>query len=109
MVRFLYFLVVAIVVRYVWRLLAQWAASELKRRLAEERRARGGEVPGSEAGAHRTLYKGVMGRDPVCGLHLPESRALRETHSGEPVYFCSEECRKRFSSGDAASTSRAQV
>ena len=103
MIRFLYFLLVAIVVRYVWRLLAEWAGSELQRRLAEAQRARAEEVPGSEPGSgRRTLYKGVMVRDPVCGIHLPEGRALRETHSGTAVYFCSEGCRKRFLSGEVS-------
>lgn len=36
-------------------------------------------------------------RDPVCGMHLAEGLAIAERSSaGEPVYFCSEECRNKF-------------
>jgi YHS domain-containing protein len=36
-------------------------------------------------------------RDPVCGMHLAEPLAIAErSGSGEPVYFCSEECRNKF-------------
>jgi len=36
-------------------------------------------------------------RDPVCGMHLTEGLAIAERSSaGEPVFFCSEECRNKF-------------
>lgn len=35
-------------------------------------------------------------RDPVCGMHLAEGLALVERNDGQVVYFCSEECRKKF-------------
>jgi YHS domain-containing protein len=36
-------------------------------------------------------------RDPVCGMHLAEGLALAERSSGgDPVYFCSQECRNKF-------------
>jgi YHS domain-containing protein len=35
-------------------------------------------------------------RDPVCGMHLTEGLAIVERSGGEPVYFCSEECRNKF-------------
>ena len=35
-------------------------------------------------------------RDPVCGMHLAEGLALAERNAGEPVFFCSEECRNKF-------------
>ncbi len=35
-------------------------------------------------------------RDPVCGMPLQAATALVERHRGEPVYFCSELCRREF-------------
>jgi len=36
-------------------------------------------------------------RDPVCGMHLAEGLAIAERSSGgEPIFFCSEECRNKF-------------
>jgi len=34
-------------------------------------------------------------RDPVCGVRLPESRALRIATSDGDLFFCSESCRNR--------------
>jgi YHS domain-containing protein len=47
------------------------------------------QVPPQEAA--RSISERLV-RDPVCGLALPESRALQ--HGGE--FFCSTECRDRF-------------
>ena len=35
-------------------------------------------------------------RDPVCGTHLPASRALSLSTPSGPQYFCSEACRDRY-------------
>ncbi|MGD8377252.1 MAG: hypothetical protein PVF68_14045 [Acidobacteriota bacterium] len=35
-------------------------------------------------------------RDPVCGTFLPADIALVETVDGQPVHFCSKECRDRY-------------
>lgn len=78
--RLLYFFFLALVVRAVWKSLF-------------ERRA-----VSSPDGVERraSVYKGLMVRDPVCGLHLPESRAIVEIHAGERNHFCSEKCRAEF-------------
>lgn len=78
--RLLYFFLLALVVRAVWKGLF-------------ERRA-----VSSPDGVERqpAVYKGLMVRDPVCGLHLPESRAIVEIHAGERKHFCSEKCRAEF-------------
>jgi YHS domain-containing protein len=102
MVRYLYFIIVALLVRYVWKLIGQWTAEELRRRVGEARAHRGESEP-------RTLYKGVMVRDPVCGLHVPESRALTEQRSGETIYFCSETCRQSFLADASRGSSRARA
>lgn len=38
-----------------------------------------------------------MALDPVCGSYVPLSAAVKSTDGGKTVYFCSEECRERFS------------
>jgi YHS domain-containing protein len=35
-------------------------------------------------------------KDPVCQTYLPRSRALFRTIRGEPQYFCSEACLRRY-------------
>jgi uncharacterized protein len=34
--------------------------------------------------------------DPVCGMKVDRSRALRAVHAGRTYFFCSERCRARF-------------
>jgi YHS domain-containing protein len=38
-------------------------------------------------------------RDPVCGTYVPPRAALSVTAGGSTHYFCSEECRSKFSRG----------
>jgi YHS domain-containing protein len=84
LVRYLYWILLALLIRIVWRSL--WRGA-----LAQPR--------GSSTGdPMSTVYKGLMVRDPICGVHVPESRALVEVRGGERVYFCSEACRASFRS-----------
>jgi YHS domain-containing protein len=39
-----------------------------------------------------------MVKDPQCGTYLPRSDALTRQVKGETCYFCSEECRSKYSS-----------
>jgi YHS domain-containing protein len=40
---------------------------------------------------------GELKRDPVCGTYVPAATAVKKTVSGgEVVYFCSTECRDRY-------------
>jgi YHS domain-containing protein len=86
---------IARILRFVfWVLIVSWSLS-LLRRLVNSMGAAGTnrneplDVPSSAVG--RKLV-----RDPVCGMHLAENLALVERSGGQPVYFCSEECRKTF-------------
>jgi len=51
-----------------------------------------------EAGTKREIHGGQMVRDPVCGIYLPKDIAIRKVIQGKEFYFCSEECKKRFTS-----------
>lgn len=99
MARFLYFILIAILVQYLWRVLAERVAKELRR--MRDSRERTSAEEGGPAGA-RALYRGMMVRDAVCGLHVPEGRAVTERRSGELFYFCSERCRKSFLASEAS-------
>jgi YHS domain-containing protein len=43
-----------------------------------------------------TGHAPAMVRDPVCGMYLDPSLAVKAQSGRELVYFCSEECRKEF-------------
>jgi YHS domain-containing protein len=38
-------------------------------------------------------------RDPVCGMHVAEGLALPFAQGAEILYFCSDECRRKFLNG----------
>lgn len=40
-----------------------------------------------------------MAKDPVCGMTVDESTALRAERDGETFHFCSEQCRTKFLTG----------
>jgi YHS domain-containing protein len=75
----LVFLLVMLVVRAVWRLL-------------------GGIVEGASRGSRVPERGGRMVRDPVCGTFVVQSRALTASARGETAWFCSEDCRGRWTS-----------
>lgn len=86
MARFLYFLLIVFLARLLLREVALWMSGGAARR--QVRDARSGSSP--------AVYKGMMVRDTVCGLNLPEKRAIVEERSGERYFFCSERCRDAF-------------
>jgi len=86
LVRWLYWVVIALLLRFVWRSFSRGALAQ----------TRGGPASGGDP--MPTVYKGLMVRDPVCGVHIPESRALVEVRAGERIHFCSEACRASFRS-----------
>lgn len=88
MVRFLYFLLLVILVRMAWSAITGWLEVQARRQM--------GASGSNGESERRTIHKGLMVKDPVCGLHLPEHRALSEVRSGIRYHFCSERCRSRF-------------
>jgi len=48
----------------------------------------------------RTVSRGAdasdMVRDPVCGIYVAASQALKEVTGSGTFYFCSQKCRERF-------------
>lgn len=92
--RFLYFLILLFLARLVWNAVAGLLAGAVRQQMGANGPA--GQQPGPQGPASKTIHKGQMVRDPVCGLHLPESRAITETRAGERIHFCSEQCRQSF-------------
>lgn len=93
MARFLYVLILLFLARLLWNAVAGLLAGAVRQQM-------GANGPAGQRGptepVSKTIHKGQMVRDPVCGLHLPESRAITETRSGERFHFCSEQCRQSF-------------
>ena len=78
-------LLVAFVVRAVWRLL--------------EGVVQGAVGPQGTAGqtARRDGPRAVkMARDPVCGTYVVPEKAVALTRGGEQIFFCSEACRSKY-------------
>lgn len=82
--RWLYFILLALLLRMLWR------------SLAEALRIPPGSRVAGRRGERSVVHRGAMVRDPICGLHVPESRALVEHRGGERFYFCSEGCASAF-------------
>jgi len=42
----------------------------------------------------------VLVQDPVCKCYIPQSQAKAVDFKGEKIFFCSEECRRKFLTGN---------
>lgn len=40
---------------------------------------------------------GALHKDPVCGIYVAESSAFRMKQGNETIWFCSEECLRKYS------------
>lgn len=38
----------------------------------------------------------ALTKDPICGMAVNAGTALHAEHDGKTVYFCSEQCRRKF-------------
>jgi YHS domain-containing protein len=47
-------------------------------------------------GTQQQLAARQLMRDPVCGMHMPENLAITYRDNGELRYFCSAECRDKY-------------
>jgi len=90
--RFLYFLIVMFLARTFIRAAVGWLTVQ------KSQQSYGGPRPSPRgpSAPPATIHKGLMVRDPVCGVHVPESRAISETKGGERFFFCSEKCRRAY-------------
>ena len=87
---------IARILRFLfWVLIVSWSVSLLRRLVNSMGAGATGRQEPIDVPSDAVSRKLV--RDPVCGMHLAEGLAIAERSSdGEPVYFCSEECRNKF-------------
>jgi YHS domain-containing protein len=87
---------IARILRFIfWVLIVSWSVSLLRRLVNSMGAGVAGRQQPIDIASDAVSRKLV--RDPVCGMHLAEGLAIREQSSGgEPVYFCSEQCRDKF-------------
>ena len=86
---------IARILRFLfWVLIVSWSVSLLRRLV--NRMAAGASDRQQPIDVPSDAVSRKLVRDPVCGMHLAEGLAITERSGGEPVYFCSEECRNKF-------------
>ncbi|MBI4715312.1 MAG: YHS domain-containing protein [Nitrospirae bacterium] len=56
-----------------------------------------GSAPSANAGRGGSGGGSKMVKDPVCGIYIPEERAMARRIGGEVRHFCSEQCADEFS------------
>jgi len=71
-----------------------WIVQRLLSPLMSRRRAMRNPTGGAPHPA-----SGKMVKDPVCGMYMDRRLAIRLEHRGEELFFCSEECKRRFANG----------
>lgn len=87
--RFLFWLLVLLWGVTLFRRAAAWLLRSLANSQAPPQQSEGDLHPGP-SGSHRLV------RDPVCGVHITEERALPLQSGAEILHFCSEACRDRY-------------
>ena len=87
--RLLQLIAVAVVARAAASLVREWLDPDSRRRFNDDKSS--GSLP---------LHRGAMVRDPQCGVHIPESTALRVERGGISLFFCSAECRDRYAEAE---------
>jgi len=88
---------IARILRFLfWVLIVSWSVSLLRRLV--NRMGAGATDREQPIDVPSDAVSRKLVRDPVCGMHLAEGLAVAERSSsgGEPVFFCSEECRNKF-------------
>jgi len=65
-------------------------------------------LPSSSAGFRDGVRGRVndMAQDPQCGIYVDTKQAISARVENEVIYFCSEECRKKYFQGKGIPTGR---
>ena len=87
----------------IWLVVLFWAVALLRRAAVWMLRSflnslTGGKIPPS-AKQEPAIRSRRLVRDPVCGVHIAEDRAIPLRTGSEIVHFCSEACRDQYASG----------
>ena len=87
----------------IWLVVLCWTVALLRRAVAWMLRGflnsltRRDNVPANQQPAARSQR---LVRDPVCGVHIAEERAIPLRTAGEVVHFCSAACRDQYASNE---------
>ena len=87
----------------IWLVVLCWTVALLRRAVAWMLRGflnsltRRDNVPANQQPAARSQR---LVRDPVCGVHIAEERAIPLRTGGEVVHFCSAACRDQYASNE---------
>lgn len=87
LLRFLFFLLLLLVVRAI-----------IARLFGTRRKFSGKRSRGRWSRARATV-RGRMVKDPQCGIYVATDLAIRTRAKDKDLYFCSEECRDKFLQG----------
>jgi YHS domain-containing protein len=91
--RFVRFVVGVVILTWGLRLVSRFFAWVMKTSAVP------GQPSYTQPGQQQIVARQLM-RDPVCGMHMPESLAIPYRDNGELKYFCSVECRDKYASGN---------
>ncbi len=84
----LFFLLVLLLVRAVWRLLEGVVRGAVGNGASRP--------PGGTPGPGRAPSAVKLVQDPVCGTFVVPGKAPSLVRAGETMYFCSDKCREQF-------------
>ena len=82
----------------IWLVALCWAVALLRRAVAWMLRGFLNSLTRREAAPDQQPTVGLrrLVRDPVCGVHVAEERAIPLRTGGEVVHFCSAACRDQY-------------
>jgi len=87
----------------IWLVVLCWAVALLRRAVGWMLRSFLNSLTGSKAAGssqQATITSRRLVRDPVCGVHIAEERAIPLRTGGEIVHFCSVACRDQYASSE---------
>ena len=82
-----------------WLLILSWGVRLLRRivgGMLRDPAAAAPQTTDASAGIPAPAIARRLVRDPVCGLHLDETRSLTLREGGELLHFCSPACRDAY-------------
>ncbi len=86
----------------IWLIVLCWTVALLRRALAWMLRGFLNSLTRREAvpGRQPTVGSRRLVRDPVCGVHVAEERAIPLRTGGEVLHFCSTACRDQYEANE---------
>ncbi len=96
MLRILFFIAVAWLVRFLWNALSSGASR------MQESRKRPFSSSGREPSPEPKVITGEMKKDPQCGTYVSTELSLKSRYHNEVLHFCSRQCQEKFLEAQAS-------